>query len=51
MKKDIIEQTKPKNISASENKRWREIYRRGREIAKKFNITSEEDIDRLVHSE
>lgn len=33
----------------AENKRWQEIYKRGRETAIKFNITSEDDIDRILH--
>lgn len=33
----------------AENKRWQEIYKKGRETALKFNITSEDDIDRILH--
>ena len=33
----------------TEDERWRAIYKEGREIGKKFNITSEEDIDRILH--
>jgi metal-responsive CopG/Arc/MetJ family transcriptional regulator len=29
--------------------RWRRLKRLGRETAKKLNITSEEDIEKLVH--
>lgn len=32
-----------------DEKRWRRLRRLGRETAKRFNITSEEDIERLVH--
>lgn len=33
----------------AEEERWQRIYRWGRETAKKFKITSEEDIDRIIH--
>lgn len=33
----------------TEDQRWQRIYKRGEETAKKFKITSEEDIDRLLH--
>lgn len=32
-----------------DEKRWRRLRRLSRETAKRFNITSEEDIERLVH--
>ncbi|MFZ3063100.1 MAG: ribbon-helix-helix protein, CopG family [Actinomycetota bacterium] len=32
-----------------DEKRWRRLKRLGRETAKRLNITSEEDIERLVH--
>lgn len=32
-----------------EDARWERIYRRGAETARKFNITSEDDIDRILH--
>ncbi len=32
-----------------EEERWQKIYRRGRETAKHLKITSEDDIDRLLH--
>lgn len=32
-----------------DEKRWHRLRRVGRETAKKLNITSEEDIERLVH--
>lgn len=32
-----------------DEKRWRRLRRLGKETAKRFNITSEEDIERLVH--
>lgn len=35
---------------AVEESRWQRIYRKGRETAQKFNITSEEDIDAILHS-
>ncbi|MDP3724553.1 MAG: ribbon-helix-helix protein, CopG family [bacterium] len=33
-----------------ENKRWEHIYRRGTETAQKFNLTSEDDLDRILHN-
>ena len=33
----------------AEEERWQRIYRLGRETAKKFKITSEDDIDRILH--
>jgi metal-responsive CopG/Arc/MetJ family transcriptional regulator len=33
-----------------EEERWVRIYKKGQEIAKKFKITSEEDIDRILHA-
>ncbi|MDI6689686.1 MAG: ribbon-helix-helix protein, CopG family [Actinomycetota bacterium] len=32
-----------------DEKRWRRLRRLGRETAKRLNITSEEDIEKLVH--
>lgn len=32
-----------------EDQRWQRIYKRGEETAKRFGITSEEDIDRILH--
>jgi len=32
-----------------DEKRWRKMKRLGRETARKLNITSEEDIEKLVH--
>jgi hypothetical protein len=34
----------------AENARWEKIYKKGEETAKKFKITSEEDIDRILHA-
>ena len=33
----------------SEDERWDRIYKRGQRTAKMFAITSEEDIDRILH--
>lgn len=33
----------------SEDTRWKLILEEGRKIGKKFNIKSEEDIDRILH--
>ncbi len=33
----------------AEEGRWREIYSRGFETARTFKITSEDDIDRILH--
>lgn len=33
----------------SEDERWERLYKKGAETAKKFKITSEEDIDRILH--
>ena len=33
----------------AEEKRWERIYARGARTAKKFKITSEDDIDRILH--
>ncbi len=33
----------------AENERWKRIFKKGRETARKFNIASEEDIDRILH--
>lgn len=32
-----------------EEERWRKIYAKGMETARKFKITSEDDIDRILH--
>jgi metal-responsive CopG/Arc/MetJ family transcriptional regulator len=34
----------------AEDARWQRIYKKGKETAKKFMITSEEDIDRILHA-
>lgn len=34
---------------AVEEQRWQTIYKRGEKSAKQFKITSEEDIDRILH--
>ncbi len=33
----------------SDEEKWREIYAKGAKTAREFNITSEEDIDRILH--
>lgn len=33
----------------AEEERWRGIYAKGLETARKFKITSEDDIDRILH--
>ena len=33
----------------TEDARWERIYERGKQTARKFKITSEDDIDRLLH--
>lgn len=33
-----------------EDIRWERIYRRGEETARRLNLTSEEDIDRILHA-
>lgn len=33
-----------------EDIRWERIYRRGEETARRLNITSEEDIDKILHA-
>ena len=33
----------------AEDQRWQRIYKKGEETAKKFGITSEDDIDRILH--
>ncbi|MBI3335626.1 MAG: ribbon-helix-helix protein, CopG family [Candidatus Portnoybacteria bacterium] len=33
----------------TEEERWQRIYKRGQETAFRFGITSEEDIDRILH--
>lgn len=32
-----------------EEQRWQKIYKRGEKSAKQFKITSEDDIDRIIH--
>lgn len=34
----------------AEEERWQKIYKRGQETAREFKITSEEDIDRILHA-
>ena len=34
---------------ASENERWQRIYQKGAKTARSFKITSEDDIDRILH--
>ena len=34
-----------------EEERWKKIYKLGEETARKFKITSEEDIDRILHDD
>lgn len=34
----------------SEDERWQRIYRAGEKTARMFSITSEEDIDRILHA-
>lgn len=33
----------------SEEKRWQKIYKTGKQTARQFKITSQEDIDRILH--
>jgi metal-responsive CopG/Arc/MetJ family transcriptional regulator len=33
----------------TEVERWRKIYEEGAKTARRFNITSEDDIDRILH--
>lgn len=33
----------------AEEKRWQKIYKIGEKTARRFKITSEEDIDRILH--
>lgn len=33
----------------AEDQRWQRLYRKGEQTAKKFKITSEDDIDRILH--
>jgi len=35
--------------SISEEERWQRIYQRGAKTARDFKITSEDDIDRILH--
>ena len=34
----------------AEQQRWQRIYKKGSETAAKFKITSEEDIDKILHA-
>ncbi|MEK9147263.1 MAG: hypothetical protein AAB639_03635 [Patescibacteria group bacterium] len=34
---------------AAEEQRWQRLYKKGQETARAFGITSEEDIDRILH--
>ena len=34
----------------AEEARWQRIYKKGRETARSFKITSEDDIDRILHA-
>ncbi len=34
----------------AEDRRWQRIYRRGQETAGNFRITSEDDVDRIIHA-
>jgi metal-responsive CopG/Arc/MetJ family transcriptional regulator len=34
----------------AEEGRWQKIYKKGQETAKTFKITSEDDIDRILHA-
>lgn len=34
---------------AAEEERWQRLYRKGEETARTFKITSEDDIDRILH--
>ncbi len=34
----------------AEERRWQKIYKRGQETAREFKITSEEDIERILHA-
>lgn len=33
----------------AENEKWQRIYKKGVDTARKFKITSEDDIDRILH--
>lgn len=33
-----------------EEERWQRIYKKGQETTRRFKITSEEDIDRILHA-
>lgn len=35
----------------AEKQDWEEIYKVGKRVAKKMNITSEDDIDRILHED
>lgn len=34
---------------SEQDERWQRIYKKGAETAQKFKITSEDDIDRILH--
>ncbi len=34
----------------AEEEAWRQIYKKGREVAQELKITSEDDIDRILHA-
>ncbi len=34
----------------TEEERWQRVYRRGQEAARELRLTSEDDIDRLLHA-
>lgn len=36
-------------IQLTEEERWQAIYTRGKKTAQRFGITSEDDIERIVH--
>jgi len=36
-------------LKHSEEKRWQKIYKTGERTARQFKITSQEDIDRILH--
>ena len=33
----------------AEDRRWERIFKKGEETARKFGITSEDDVDRILH--
>jgi len=42
----VVEQLVNQQLS---NEVWNEIYRKGQETARRYKITSEDDIDRILH--